>query len=228
MLETLKETVCKTNLLLPKYQLVDFTWGNVSGIDREKGLVVIKPSGVEYDDMKPEDMVIVSLQTGEIIEGKWNPSCDTPTHLELYRAFPFIGGIVHTHSVYATGFAQAGKEIPAYGTTHGDYFYGGIPCTREMTVKEITDDYERNTGQVIVETMKEKADICPACLVHSHGSFVWGKDPSEAVYHAVVLERIAQMALLTERLGNTTPMQQELLDKHFWRKHGEHAYYGQN
>ena len=229
MLEALKELVWKANLALPKHGLVTFTWGNVSGIDREQGLVVIKPSGVEYDGMTAEDMVVVDLQ-GNVVEGKWKPSSDTPTHLALYRAFPAVGGIVHTHSRWATSWAQAGRGIPAYGTTHGDYFYGEIPCTRKMTPDEIAGAYELETGNVIVETFAEQspADI-PAVLVHSHGPFVWGTDPMNAVHNAVVLEELAFMAFHTEALapGKET-MQRELLDKHYLRKHGANAYYGQN
>ena len=229
MLEALKELVWKANLALPKHGLVTFTWGNVSGIDREQGLVVIKPSGVEYDGMTAEDMVVVDLQ-GNVVEGKWKPSSDTPTHLALYRAFPAVGGIVHTHSRWATSWAQAGRGIPAYGTTHGDYFYGEIPCTRKMTPDEIAGAYELETGTVIVETFAEQspADI-PAVLVHSHGPFVWGTDPMNAVHNAVVLEELAFMAFHTEALapGKET-MQRELLDKHYLRKHGANAYYGQN
>ncbi len=230
MLEELKELVCRANLELPKYGLVTFTWGNVSGIDREKGLVVIKPSGVEYANMKPEDMVVVSLDTGEVVEGKWKPSSDTPTHLALYRAFPALGGIVHTHSRWATSWSQAGRGIPAYGTTHGDYFYGEIPCTRPLKAAEISGDYELETGHVIVETFADKnpAQI-PAVLVYSHGPFAWGKDAMEAVHNAVVLEELSFMAFHTEALNATVkPMQQDLLDKHYLRKHGENAYYGQN
>ncbi len=229
MLEALKEKVWKTNMMLPKYGLVTFTWGNVSGIDRENGLVVIKPSGVEYDDMTAEDMVVVSLDSGEVVEGKRKPSSDTPTHLALYKAFPNIGGIVHTHSRWATSWAQAGRSIPAYGTTHGDYFYGEIPCTRKMTSDEIAGSYELETGNVIVETLKEKsADDMPAVLVHSHGPFAWGKDPADAVHNAVVLEELAFMAYHTEAIEpKIGTMQQELLDKHYLRKHGANAYYGQ-
>ena len=228
MLEELKQIVCKANLELPKYGLVTFTWGNVSGIDREKGLVVIKPSGVEYDNMKPEDMVVVDLD-GKVVEGKYKPSSDTPTHLALYKAFPNIGGVVHTHSRWATSWAQAGRGIPAYGTTHGDYFYGEIPCTRKMTIEEIRGEYEKETGNVIIETFEGKsADDIPAVLVHSHGPFTWGTDPHNAVHNAVVLEELAFMAFHTEAIqpGKET-MQQELLDKHYLRKHGANAYYGQ-
>ena len=221
MLEELKELVCKANLELPKYGLVTFTWGNVSGVDREKGLMVIKPSGVEYDNMKPEDMVVVSLATGEKVEGKWKPSSDTATHRALYNAFSNLGGIVHTHSRWATSFAQAGMGIPAYGTTHGDYFYGEIPCTRPMLAVEINGDYERETGNVIVETFQNRSvDEIPAVLVHSHGPFAWGEDPLNAVHNAVVLEELAFMAFHTRQLNpDIAPMQQELLDKHYLRKH---------
>ena len=229
MLEELKERVCKANLELPKHGLVTFTWGNVSGVDREKGLMVIKPSGIEYDTMTAEDMVVVSLETGLRVEGKWKPSSDTATHVALYNAFPNIGGIVHTHSRWATSFAQAGRGIPPYGTTHGDYFYGEIPCTRKMTPEEIAGDYERETGNVIVETFAEgSADEIPGVLVHSHGPFVWGKDPHNAVHNAVVLEELAFMAFHTQALcPGKEPMQQELLDRHYLRKHGKNAYYGQ-
>ena len=230
MLEKLKEIVCKANLELPKHGLVTFTWGNVSGIDRELGLVVIKPSGVEYDNMKPEDMVVISLKTGEIVEGKYKPSSDTPTHLALYRAFPNLSGIVHTHSRCATSFAQAGRGLLPYGTTHGDYFYGEIPCTRKMTPEEIGGKYELETGNVIIETFndKEPNDI-PAVLVHSHGPFTWGTDPHNAVHNAVVLEELAFMAWHNIMMNpQIKPMQQELLDKHYLRKHGANAYYGQN
>ena len=229
MLEQLKKEVLEANLKLVKYGLVTFTWGNVSGIDREKGLVVIKPSGVEYDGMTAEDMVVIDLN-GNVVEGKWKPSSDTPTHLVLYKAFANIGGIVHTHSRKATSWAQAGRGIPAYGTTHGDYFYGEIPCTRKMTPKEIAGEYEKETGNVIVETFKDKsyADI-PAVLVNSHGPFAWGTDPDNAVHNAVVLEELAFMAYNTEAINpDVKVMQQELLDKHYLRKHGKNAYYGQN
>ena len=229
MLEKLKEQVWKANMELPKHGLVTFTWGNVSGIDREKGLVVIKPSGVEYAGMTAEDMVVVSLADGAVVEGRWKPSSDTPTHLALYRAFPHIGGVVHTHSRWATSWAQAGRGIPAYGTTHGDYFYGQIPCTRKMTPEEIAGEYELETGNVIVETFAgQNADDMPAVLVHSHGPFAWGKDPDNAVHNAVVLEELAFMAFHTEAIcpGKET-MQPELLDKHYLRKHGKNAYYGQ-
>lgn len=230
MLEALKELVCKANLELPKHGLVTFTWGNVSGIDRESGLMVIKPSGVEYDNMTADDMVVVSLETGEKVEGKWKPSSDTATHVALYNAFPDIGGIVHTHSRWATSFAQAGRGIPAYGTTHGDYFYGEIPCTRKMTPEEIGGEYEKETGNVIIETFKGiDENTIPAVLVNSHGPFTWGTDPENAVHNAVVLEELAFMALQTEVLNpDVKVMQQELLDKHFLRKHGKNAYYGQD
>lgn len=228
MLQELKQKVLKANLDLVKHNLVTFTWGNVSGIDREKGLVVIKPSGVEYDNMTAEDMVVIDLE-GNIVEGKWKPSSDTPTHLALYKAFSDIGGIVHTHSRWATSWAQAGRGIPAYGTTHGDYFYGEIPCTRKMTPDEINGEYEKETGNVIIETFKGKtyADI-PAVLVNSHGPFAWGTDPDNAVHNAVVLEELSFMAYHTEAINPSVKvMQQELLDKHYLRKHGENAYYGQ-
>lgn len=229
MLEELKQAVFEANLLLPKYDLVTFTWGNVSGVDREKGLMVIKPSGVEYDTMRPEDMVVVSLKTGEKVEGDLNPSSDTDTHVVLYNAFPDIGGIVHTHSRWATTFAQAGQGIEALGTTHGDYFYGEIPCTRKMTPEEIGGKYELETGNVIVETFRDKsANDIPAVLVHSHGPFCWGTSPKNAVHNAVVLEELAFMAWHAKVLNPALPpMQQELLDKHYLRKHGANAYYGQ-
>ena len=230
MLDELKEIVCKANLELPKHGLITFTWGNVSGVDREKGLLVIKPSGVDYDGMTADDMVVVSLKTGEKVEGKWKPSSDTATHVALYNAFPKIGGIVHTHSRWATSFAQAGRSIPSYGTTHGDYFYGDIPCTRKMTPDEIAGEYEKETGNVIIETFKDidENDI-PAVLVNSHGPFAWGTDPMNAVHNAVVLEELAFMALHTEMLNpDVVRMQQELLDKHYLRKHGKNAYYGQD
>ena len=229
MLEYLKELVCKANLELPKYGLVTFTWGNVSGVDRETGMMVIKPSGVDYENMTPEDMVVVALETGEKVEGKWKPSSDTDTHLALYNAFPNIGGVVHTHSRWATSWAQAGRGIPAYGTTHGDYFYGEVPCTRKMTPLEIAGRYELETGNVIIETFRGKeADAIPGVLVHSHGPFTWGTDPHNAVHNAVVLEELAFMAFHTEAIQpGKEIMQQELLDKHYLRKHGKNAYYGQ-
>jgi len=230
MLEALKEAVCKANLELPKYGLVTFTWGNVSGIDRESGLVVIKPSGVDYDGMSPEDMVVVDLD-GKRVEGKWKPSSDTDTHVALYRAFPTLGGIVHTHSRWATTFAQAGRDIPAMGTTQGDYFFGSIPCTRLMTPEEIAGEYEAETGKVIIETFQTRRidpATVPAVLVQSHGPFAWGTSPADAVHNAVVLEEVAFMdfhALMLE--PNRGSMQQELLNKHYLRKHGPGAYYGQ-
>lgn len=229
MLETLKQEVLQANLLLPKYGLVTFTWGNVSGIDRDKGLVVIKPSGVEYDGMEAEDMVVVALATGEVVEGQYKPSSDTPTHLELYRAFGGIGGIVHTHSRWATVYAQARRGIPPLGTTHGDYFYGEIPCTRAMSPGEIAGEYERETGKVIVEALRGKdPQQMPAVLVASHGPFAFGKDAKEAVQNAVVLEEVAFMAWHNQVMQpGIAPMQPELLDKHYLRKHGENAYYGQ-
>lgn len=231
MLEELKEQVLKANLLLPKHGLVTFTWGNVSGVDRASGRMVIKPSGVEYDALAAEDMVVVDLNTGERVEGKWKPSSDTATHVALYNAFPALGGIVHTHSRWATSFAQAGRGIPAYGTTHGDYFYGEIPCTRAMTAEEIAGAYERETGNVIIETLRSRRIDpmqIPAALVRSHGPFAWGADALDAVHNAVVLEECAFMALQALTLNpDMPPMPQPLLDKHYLRKHGENAYYGQ-
>lgn len=229
MLEALKEQVCRANLMLPEHNLVVFTWGNVSGFDRESGLFVIKPSGVPYSELKPEDMVVVNLQ-GEKVEGRLNPSSDTPTHAVLYSQFPDIGGIVHTHSRWATIWAQAGRGIPAYGTTHGDYFYGTVPCTRKMTPEEIAGEYEKETGNVITETFRgTNPNDIPAVLVHSHGPFTWGKDCFEAVHNSVVLEELAMMAWHTEAIAPQAmqSMQQELLDKHYLRKHGANAYYGQ-
>ncbi|MGE5614683.1 MAG: L-ribulose-5-phosphate 4-epimerase [Bacillota bacterium] len=229
MLESLKEAVFKANLDLPKYGLVIFTWGNVSGIDREKGLIVIKPSGVPYDDMKPEHMVVLDLD-GKQVEGSLKPSSDTPTHIELYKAFPEIGGIVHTHSTWATSWAQAGRGIPALGTTHADYFYGEIPCTRKMKRSETENDYEANTGKVIVETFKNiNPAYVPGVLVNNHGPFCWGKDADEAVHNAVVMEEVAKVAFNTFMLApGIGRMSSHLLDKHFFRKHGASAYYGQN
>lgn len=229
MFEELKERVYKANMMLPEYKLITFTWGNVSEVDRERGIMAIKPSGVEYDELKPEDMVLVDINTGEKVEGKYNPSSDTDTHAELYRSFKNIGGIVHTHSRWATIFSQSGKGIPALGTTHGDYFYGEIPCTRKMTPEEIAGEYELETGRVIVETFKDKApEDIPAVLVHSHGPFTWGTDGLNAVHSAVVLEELAFMAWHNLMLDGGIPsMQQELLDKHYLRKHGANAYYGQ-
>ncbi|WP_422448763.1 L-ribulose-5-phosphate 4-epimerase [Thermoanaerobacterium sp. DL9XJH110] len=228
MLENLKKMVLEANLELPKLGLVTFTWGNASGIDREKGLVVIKPSGVPYDRLGVEDLVVVDLD-GNTVEGKWRPSSDTPTHLVLYRAFGNIGGIVHTHSPWATGWAQAGRGIPALGTTHADYFYGEIPCTRKMTAQEIEIDYEKHTGDVIVETFRGKdPSQMPGVLVSNHGPFAWGKDPLDAVHHAAVMEEVARMAFQTYLLKpEIEAMDEALLDKHFLRKHGANAYYGQ-
>ena len=232
MLEELKRTVCEANLLLPRHGLVTFTWGNVSGVDREGGLMVIKPSGVEYENMGPEDMVVIRLSDGERVEGRCKPSSDTDTHLALYRAFPGLGGIVHTHSRWAPSFAQAGRDVPALGTTQGDYFYGDIPCTRRMTPEEIGGRYELETGNVIVETFRTRRidpDQVPAALVCSHGPFAWGTDPLNAVHNAVVLEEVAFMAFHAMALNpDLPPMQRELLDKHYLRKHGPGAYYGQN
>jgi len=229
MLEELKEQVCAANLKLVAEKLVVQTWGNASGIDRVRGLVVIKPSGVPYDNMKPQHMVVVSLETGKVVDGYLKPSSDTATHLELYRAFEGIGGVVHTHSLYATAWAQARKPIPSYGTTQADYWHGEVPCTRAMTPAEIKNDYEANTGHVIVETFKKMNPLeHPAVLVASHGPFTWGKDVDDAVHNASVLEFVARLAGETLRLNpKTKPMQPVLLDKHFLRKHGPKAYYGQ-
>ncbi|WKA45979.1 L-ribulose-5-phosphate 4-epimerase [Geobacillus zalihae] len=228
MLEELKRAVFEANLQLPQYRLVTFTWGNVSGIDRERGLVVIKPSGLAYDRLTAEDMVVVNLD-GEVVEGQWKPSSDTPTHLWLYKQFPGIGGIVHTHSTWATVWAQAGKGIPPLGTTHADYFYGEIPCTRPMTNEEIQGAYELETGKVITETFRFLDPLqMPGVLVHGHGPFAWGKDPANAVHNAVVLEEVAKMAARTFMLNpNVQPISQSLLDRHYLRKHGVNAYYGQ-
>lgn len=227
MLEKLSQEVYEANMLLQHYRLITFTWGNVSAIDREKGLVVIKPSGVEYSTMAAEDMVVVDLN-GNVVEGKLKPSSDTPTHLELYRNFKNIGGVVHSHSKWATVWAQAGKNINVYGTTHGDYFYGPVPCTRKMAAEEISGEYELNTGKIIIEAFSDiDADSIPAVLVNSHGPFTWGKDAYNAVHNSVVLEELAMLAFYTESLGNSMPMQQELLEKHYLRKHGKDAYYGQ-
>lgn len=228
---TLKQQVLEANLALPRHHLVTFTWGNVSAIDRASGLVAIKPSGVDYDGMTVEDIVVLELESGRIVEGSKKPSSDTATHLALYRAFADIGGIVHTHSRHATIWSQAGQDLPAWGTTHADYFYGPIPCTRLMTEPEIVNDYEYNTGQVIIETFRSRGispTAIPAVLVNAHGPFAWGKDADNAVHNAVVLEEIAYMGIFSRQL---TPgiknMQQDLLDKHFLRKHGANAYYGQ-
>lgn len=227
MLEELKKEVYDANLEVVRQKLVLYTWGNVSGIDRDSGFLVIKPSGVSYDAMKPEDMVVVDPE-GKVVEGKYKPSSDTPTHLELYKAFSGIGGIVHTHSTYAVAWAQALKSIPAMGTTHADYFYGDIPCTRILSKEEVEGSYERETGLVILETFKNLDPLhTPGVLVGNHGPFAWGPSATKAVYNAVVLEEVARMAMFTARLGNETPISQYLLDKHFYRKHGKDAYYGQ-
>ena len=230
MLEELKRKVYEANMELPRRGLVTYTWGNVSGIDREKGLFVIKPSGVEYDELRPEDLVVMDLQ-GNKVEGELNPSSDTKTHLVLYNAFPSVGGIVHTHSPYAVGWAQAGEDIPCYGTTHADYFYGPVPCARHLSKAELDEDYELNTGRIIVETFRER-DIdpkaVPAVICHSHGPFTWGKDAAKAVYHAVVLEEVAKMAIFTRQVNPAAaPAPQRIVEKHYQRKHGKNAYYGQ-
>lgn len=231
MLEELKKLVYEANMELPRYGLVTFTWGNVSGIDKERGLFVIKPSGVDYDKLTPEDMVVMDLQ-GNKIEGRFKPSSDTPTHLELYKAFPEIGGIVHTHSSYATSWAQAGRGIPCYGTTHADYIYREVPCLRCLTKEEIDEAYEENTGHLIVsEFLRLGKDpmAVPAVLCKNHGPFAWGKDAMDAVHNAVVLEEVAKMAYRTEIINpKAEPSPDELQDKHYFRKHGENAYYGQN
>lgn len=230
MLEKLKKAVYEANMELPRRGLVTFTWGNVSGIDREKGLFVIKPSGVEYEQLRPEDLVVMDLE-GNKVEGAMNPSSDTKTHLELYKSFPEIGGIVHTHSTHAVAWAQAGRDIPAYGTTHADYFYGDIPCARSLTPEEIEEDYEKNTGKVIIETFRGRniqPKFVPAVICRNHGPFTWGKDAAQAVYHAVVLEEVAKMALMTEQLNpHVQAAPRHIQDKHFLRKHGPYAYYGQ-
>ena len=227
MIEFLKNEVFQANLELVKYGLVIFTWGNVSGIDREKGLVVIKPSGVSYNDMKPDDMVVLDLD-GKIIEGKMKPSSDTATHLELYKAFPEIGGVVHTHSTYATAWAQAGKDIPSIGTTHADYFSDAIPCTRDMTETEVKGEYEKETGTVIIERFKElNPNYIPGVLVKNHGPFSWGKDANDAVHNAVVMEQVAKMAFIAYNINPNLTMNDLLIQKHFYRKHGPGAYYGQ-
>lgn len=231
MLEQLKQEVCEANLELHKRGIVIYTWGNVSGIDRASGNMVIKPSGVAYENMTAEDMVVVNVQTSKTVEGKWKPSSDTATHLELYRSFPEIGGITHTHSVNAVAFAQAGLSVPALGTTHADYFYGDVHCTRELTEQEVKEAYEINTGKVIVETLSSlDAEIMavPAILVKSHGPFTWGKNAADSVYHAVVLETVAEMAMKTMQLNPQNELKQYVLDKHYFRKHGKDAYYGQN
>lgn len=230
MLEDLKQKVYEANMDLPRYGLVTFTWGNVSAIDRESGLFVIKPSGVAYDKLTPEDMVVMDLE-GNKVEGRYNPSSDTATHLELYKAFPEIGGVVHTHSSYATSWAQAGRSIPCYGTTHADYIYGEVPCVRCLTKEEIEAGYEANTGRLIVEEFirrcKEPMAV-PAVLCKNHGPFTWGKDAKDAVHNAVVLEEVAKMAYRAEVINpRVDPAPQELQDKHYYRKHGANAYYGQ-
>ena len=231
MLEELKKAVYEANMLLPKYNLVTFTWGNVSQIDRETGYFAIKPSGVDYDKLTPDDMVIMDLE-GNKIEGRYNPSSDTPTHLELYRAFPKIGGVVHTHSPWATSWAQAGRGIPCYGTTHADYIYGEIPCVRNLTKEEIEEAYEKNTGVLIADEFEAKKKdyiAVPAVLCKNHGVFTWGKDAHEAVHNAVVAEEVAKMAARCEMINpQVKPAPQELQDKHYYRKHGANAYYGQN
>ena len=230
MLEELKKKVYEANMELPRRGLVTYTWGNVSGIDREKGLFVIKPSGVEYDELRPEDLVVMDLK-GNKVEGELNPSSDTKTHLVLYNAFPQIGGIVHTHSPHAVGWAQAGEDIPCFGTTHADYFYGPIPCARHLTQEELDEDYELNTGKIIVETFQKRGIdpvAVPAVICFSHGPFTWGKDAAQAVYHAVVLEEVAKMAMFTRQVRrDTPPAPQHIQDKHYLRKHGPGAYYGQ-
>ena len=230
MLKKLKHAVYEANMELPHRGLVTYTWGNVSGIDRERGLVVIKPSGVSYDELTPDDLVVLDLD-GKVVDGKLNPSSDTKTHLELYKAFPEIGGIVHTHSPYAVGWAQAGRDIPAYGTTHADYFYGPVPCCHSLTEQEVEEDYERNTGLVIVETFRQREldpVHVPGAICRNHGPFTWGKDAAQAVYHAVVLEEVAKMAVYTTQIApDAQPAPQYVLDKHFLRKHGPNAYYGQ-
>lgn len=227
MLDELKKRVYLANMDLPKYELVKFTWGNVSEIDRESGLFVIKPSGVDYDKLTYEDMVVVDLN-GNVVEGKYKPSSDTPTHIELYKAFPEVGAIVHTHSTWATSFAQAGKDIPCYGTTHADSIYGNIPCTRNLTKEEIDGGYEKNTGKVIIETFKDKDYIAtPAVLCRHHGSFAWGENAKKAVYNAVVLEEVAKMAILTKIVNPDAVEAPKIVqDKHYYRKHGKDAYYG--
>lgn len=230
MLEELMKQVWEANLELIRRGVVIYTWGNVSGVDRESGLMVIKPSGVNYDEMKPEDMVAVDLASGAIVEGRYKPSSDTATHLELYREFPSIGGITHTHSINAVAFAQAGMDVPLLGTTHADYFYGPIPCTRELSQQEVEEAYEVHTGKVIVETLgNRRIDpmAVPGVVVKNHGPFSWGKNPAASVYHAVVMDTIAEMALKTLLLNPQTSMAQYILDKHYMRKHGVNAYYGQ-
>ena len=230
MLEELKKEVCEANLELVRRGIVIYTWGNVSGISEDRKYMVIKPSGVDYDGMSPEDMVVVDIETGERAEGKWKPSSDTDTHLELYRRYPDIKGVVHTHSIHAVAFAQAGIPIPAFGTTHADYFYGDVPCTRELTREEVEEAYERNTGKVIVETIDGLGYdpmAVPGIIVKNHGPFCWGKSPANAVYNAVVLETVAEMDLKTLLLNPNASIARYVLDKHYMRKHGPNAYYGQ-
>jgi len=227
MLEILKDNVFKANLNLVKHGLVIHTWGNVSGRDQETGLIVIKPSGVSYDKMKPDDMVVIDPE-GNVVEGKYKPSTDAPTHLFLYKSYNSLGGVVHTHSTYATSWAQAGRPIPPFGTTHADHYYGAVPCTRLLNDKEIAAEYELNTGKVIIETLANVNPLTvPSILVNSHGPFCWGKSAAEAVYNAVALEEIARMAFYTTLLGRSEPVNESLLNKHFNRKHGKDAYYGQ-
>ncbi|MBN2926098.1 MAG: L-ribulose-5-phosphate 4-epimerase [Eubacterium sp.] len=230
MLEQLKKEVYEANMELPKRGLITYTWGNVSGIDRESGYFVIKPSGVDYDKLSPEDMVVVDLE-GNVVEGKYKPSSDTPTHLELYKKYPEIGGVVHTHSPNATAWAQAGRSIPLYGTTHADYFFGSIPCARSLTKEEIEGDYEKNTGLVIIETFETQGlnpMYTPGVLCTNHGPFTWGKDAAEAVHNAVVLEEVAKMSTATELINPKVHQAPDTIrDKHFFRKHGANAYYGQ-
>ena len=229
MLEELKQQVYEANMELPKRGLVVYTWGNVSGFDKETGYFAIKPSGVEYDDLTPDDMVIMDLD-GNKIEGKYNPSSDTATHIELYKAFKNIGGVVHTHSQWATQWAQAGRSIPSYGTTHADYFYGDIPCTRELSKEEVMEAYELNTGKVIIETVEKLGYdpmAIPGIVVKNHGPFAWGTNPANAVYNAVVMEKVAEMDIKTLALNPQAEMKQYVLDKHYMRKHGPNAYYGQ-
>ena len=229
MLKDLKEKVLEANLMLPEYGLVTFTWGNVSEIDREQGLIAIKPSGVSYKTMTADDIVILDLD-GNVVEGRLRPSSDAPTHVVLYKAFPSVGGIVHTHSSWATSWAQAGKDIPCFGTTHADYFYGPIPCARALTEEEINTEYEKNTGLVIAETFRDRDPMAvPAVLCVNHGPFSWGKDSFEAVHNAVVLEEVAKMAARALKINpDAAPAPQTIMDKHYFRKHGANAYYGQN
>lgn len=230
MLEELKKQVYEANIELVKRGMVIYTWGNVSAISRKEGLVVIKPSGIDYDAMTPEDMVVVDADTGEIVEGRWRPSSDTFTHLEIYKAFTDIGGVAHTHSINAVAFAQAGMDIPALGTTHADYFYGDIPCTRELKRDEVEKEYEKNTGKVIVECIKERGIdpiAIPGIVVKNHGPFSWGKTASDAVYHAVVMDVVAEMNIKALMLNPYSSMEQYVLDKHYSRKHGSNSYYGQ-